>query len=310
MGNLAAGTAFARADVVSPSWYPLLASRALRPGQATSVEALGRRWAFFRDENGAVACLNARCAHLGADLGQGTVRRGCLRCPFHGWQYTADGRLRAGAGGRPGAGGLGGPGVAAWPVLERWGFVWVFNRPAPLFDLPEPSFGARVICGPERSLPCHGHLLIANGLDLSHYEVLHDFVMTAPPRWQKQPPYGVRVDLQGRPMSRWLRLATGELRASFTTVGGSLAWLEIAAPLQLQVLFVALPDGRGNSRSRAFFFVPPPVTLNLVRSVALMTMLLRDEHVLGQVDFQPNFVASDAPLQAFAAVVDGLEEVA
>jgi len=35
--------------------------------------------------------MDANCAHLGADLGCGTVVGDTLQCPFHNWRYGADG---------------------------------------------------------------------------------------------------------------------------------------------------------------------------------------------------------------------------
>src|SRR5262245_39258672 len=51
---------------------------------------LGRYVVLFRDASGAARALGARCPHRGADLAQGVVVDGCIRCPFHGWRF--DGR--------------------------------------------------------------------------------------------------------------------------------------------------------------------------------------------------------------------------
>lgn len=64
----------------------------LENGQSTSVTYLGRKLVVYRDDEGEAHVHDAYCPHLGADLGVGgTVEGKCIRCPFHGWKFGADG---------------------------------------------------------------------------------------------------------------------------------------------------------------------------------------------------------------------------
>jgi phenylpropionate dioxygenase-like ring-hydroxylating dioxygenase large terminal subunit len=47
----------------------------------------------FRTKSGQVAALEDRCAHRNAPLSKGKVCQDQLECPYHGWQYAADGRV-------------------------------------------------------------------------------------------------------------------------------------------------------------------------------------------------------------------------
>src|SRR5205085_1997125 len=111
-----------------------------------SRDRFGIRLVAFRTASGRLAALEARCSHLGADLGSGCVVGETLRCPFHQWEYGVDGRcVRI-----PASRVI--PVFArqrSFPVTERHGNLFVFNGPAPLFPLPfypglEPE---DVICG-------------------------------------------------------------------------------------------------------------------------------------------------------------------
>jgi len=73
-------------------WYALATSKSLRE-KPVAAEALGRRFALFRDAGGKPRALDAYCPHMGADLSDGTVKDGCLRCPFHDWAFEPGGRL-------------------------------------------------------------------------------------------------------------------------------------------------------------------------------------------------------------------------
>jgi phenylpropionate dioxygenase-like ring-hydroxylating dioxygenase large terminal subunit len=51
----------------------------------------GHSYVGFRTKSGKLAVLNARCAHMGADLAAGCVVGERLACPLHGWEYSREG---------------------------------------------------------------------------------------------------------------------------------------------------------------------------------------------------------------------------
>lgn len=75
------------------SWYQVAFPDDLEPGGVTALCYFGRDLVLWRDEGGEYHLADAYCPHLGAHLGVGgKVEDGCLRCPFHGWRFDADGR--------------------------------------------------------------------------------------------------------------------------------------------------------------------------------------------------------------------------
>ncbi|HSC28759.1 MAG TPA: Rieske 2Fe-2S domain-containing protein [Vicinamibacterales bacterium] len=298
---------FASSRAASRSWYAAARSRALRRGRLHAFDLGDRRIAVYRDRDGCVHALDARCPHLGADLTLGTVERGGLRCAFHGWCFGPDGVCR----GAPGHGTPPGRRTRAYPCQERWGIVWVFNAAAPLFDLPSPEGGRwwPLVLPPQR-IRCHPHLVLANGLDISHYETLHGMTFSEAPRLSVGS-CEVSVTMQGRPRSRFWRFLSGTRRrdivAQFTTIGGSLAWTSVYAPVRFHVLFSGRPDRSGGCVTRTVFLFPRGTGWNPLRALGLMAMLLHDDRrVLDTIDFRPDFSAADEPLRAFARVVDEL----
>src|SRR4051812_6218645 len=76
------------------AWYFAASAADLAPGRAMSAQVCDTLVALFRsDITGEVAALDGHCAHLGAELGLGRVKDGCLECPFHAWRYEASGRV-------------------------------------------------------------------------------------------------------------------------------------------------------------------------------------------------------------------------
>jgi phenylpropionate dioxygenase-like ring-hydroxylating dioxygenase large terminal subunit len=298
---------FANPRAAARSWYPAGRSRSLRRGRIRAFDLADRRIAVYRDREGVVHAVDARCPHLGADLVLGRVEDEGIRCAFHGWCFGPDGGCRD-APGHPAP-----PRRRArvYPCQERWGLVWVFNAPAPLFDLPAPDSGRWwSLTLPAQRIGCHPHLVLANGLDVAHYETLHDMTFTEPPRLSVGA-HDVAVTMRGRPRSAFWKLISGTARrdivARFTTIGGSLAWTSVEAPVRFHVLFSGRLDRGGGCVTRTVFLFPRRLSVDPVRAVGLMAMLLHDDRrVLDTMDFRPDFSDADEPLRAFARVVNEL----
>ena len=88
---------------------------------------LGVPLVLFR-ANGQAAALLDRCPHRNAPLSQGWVEKGCLVCPYHGWQFDEQGSCRA-VPGFVGHASHRTRQATAYPVVEQEGFVWVFASP-------------------------------------------------------------------------------------------------------------------------------------------------------------------------------------
>jgi phenylpropionate dioxygenase-like ring-hydroxylating dioxygenase large terminal subunit len=74
-------------------WFQVAYSEDLKPGGVLPLKYFGRDLVLFRTEAGVPHLLDAHCPHLGAHLGYGgTVKDGCIRCPFHAWRYDGSGQ--------------------------------------------------------------------------------------------------------------------------------------------------------------------------------------------------------------------------
>ncbi len=76
-----------------PGWYILCTARALGR-KPLGVQVAGRHWAVFRSASGQVSAIEDRCLHRGMALSEGKVCGEHLQCPYHGWEYGGDGRVR------------------------------------------------------------------------------------------------------------------------------------------------------------------------------------------------------------------------
>jgi nitrite reductase (NADH) small subunit len=66
---------------------PVSKAADLPPGACLSVEAEGLNLALF-NVDGQIYALDNTCPHAGGPLGEGTLIKDIVRCPWHGWRYN------------------------------------------------------------------------------------------------------------------------------------------------------------------------------------------------------------------------------
>lgn len=133
------------------------------------------RMVFFRGEGGKVAALDDFCPHRGAPLSLGTVQDGVLVCGYHGLMMGCEGRAVA----MPGQRVKGFPPVRSFPVIERYGFIWVWPGdaeaadPAKLHHLAWAESDEWSYGGGLYHVGCDYRLMVDNLMDLTHETYVH-----------------------------------------------------------------------------------------------------------------------------------------
>jgi phenylpropionate dioxygenase-like ring-hydroxylating dioxygenase large terminal subunit len=282
-------------------WYIVATSGILRDTEVRSIDMLHRKIVIYRGKDGLVRAFDAHCPHLGANLGHGSVIENDLQCAFHGWRFGIGGLCTH-------APNLDPPPqrkLRQYPVQEKWGLIWLFNGAHPLFKLPEPEPTLFPFIMPSVYMSCHPHLMIANGLDSAHFEPLHHIRHISPPEIVSNTPFTVTAHLCGEaisPLHR--RLVGGSIQASFSTIGGNMAWVTVTAPIRCHFMFTGQPEGKG-CRSRVIAFLPR--SLNAIRAMVIMYLLLHDDRkILSDIAFKSGFVATDFGLHCFVQTINAM----
>jgi phenylpropionate dioxygenase-like ring-hydroxylating dioxygenase large terminal subunit len=186
------------------NWYVAAPCEEIRK-EPVQLKMLGCDFVLFRDTDDRIACLSDICCHRGGSLSRGKCVNGCVQCPYHGWEYGADGRVRR----IPSLGDEANiparARVDSYPVQERYGFAWVFLGDLPEAHRPElpellPEYGDdqnwRMI-RTQRDWNVNWARLKENLADSSHLYLVHTFGKHLPAEidvWPvEETEWGVRI---------------------------------------------------------------------------------------------------------------------
>ena len=138
---------------------------------------LGESVLLFRDSNGTAHGLANRCPHRMAPLSMGRLVNDRVQCGYHGIEFDHTGRCVH----IPGQQQIPDQArVRVYPVVERWGCVWIWMGPAELADESSLIQDFRFMTEPGwvpvtgvKEVAANYQLIIDNLMDLTHIAFLH-----------------------------------------------------------------------------------------------------------------------------------------
>jgi len=164
-----------RCGLLKEAWYAAALSTELTARQPLGRVILEEPLVLWRAAGSRAVALEDRCAHRNAALSKGAVFDGRLGCPYHGWVYDGEGRCVE----VPSQGTEGPPvcGVPRFPVVERYGLVWVWmgagapvGEPFPMPYWDTPGWGTYYMV---TSFPNEVTHLVENFMDVPHTTFVH-----------------------------------------------------------------------------------------------------------------------------------------
>ncbi|XP_022990515.1 chlorophyllide a oxygenase, chloroplastic-like [Cucurbita maxima] len=152
-------------------WYPVAFSSDLRDDTMIPFDCFEESWVLFRGKDGNPGCIRNTCAHRACPLHLGSVNDGRVQCPYHGWEYSTDGKCEKMPSTR-----LLNVKIKSLPCFEKEGMIWVWpgNDP-PAANLPslQPPPGFQIHAELVIEIPVEHGLLLDNLLDLAHAPFTH-----------------------------------------------------------------------------------------------------------------------------------------
>ncbi|MFM9037837.1 MAG: Rieske 2Fe-2S domain-containing protein [Actinomycetota bacterium] len=282
--------------MIKNQWYAVEFGHEVgaKPKQA---RLFGQDLVLYRDSKGDVVCHSDICIHRGASLAGGKVVGDCVECPYHGWQFDADGACTRIPANRAGVPIPKKARVDNYPCVERYGFIFVFlgdlpeneRPPIPVLPVMEVAkearaAGNRVVQG-EFHWNANYERVIENGADASHAPFVHSTSFGNPNKPEIEDFELVEQSVDGQltgvtyvvnleppdPKGIWKALRRGKERPPVATGNGvffpNLTFLQVNLPIGVMTLFTAVvPVDENHSISkwvmlRTFFTQPWAITL-------------------------------------------------
>jgi phenylpropionate dioxygenase-like ring-hydroxylating dioxygenase large terminal subunit len=167
-------------DAARYFWHPVARSGDIAPGGVLGVRLLDEDLVLWRTDEGALGLTDDMCAHRGTMLSDGgsVTTDGCLRCPYHAWEYDAAGqctripqlvnqaiakKVR----------------IAAYRVVDYAGLIWTClvpegqeKRGIPVVPrAQDPDWW--LYAGTPPTWQCQAPRMVENFLDISHFGIVH-----------------------------------------------------------------------------------------------------------------------------------------
>jgi phenylpropionate dioxygenase-like ring-hydroxylating dioxygenase large terminal subunit len=232
------------------AWYVAALDRDLAD-RPLAVKILNEKIVLFRQSSGAVVALEDACVHRKLPLSMGQIRGDDIECGYHGLTYNSQGEcVRIPCATRIPKGAR----VRHYPLLKRYGLLWIWMGKADLADgdkimqvahWGDPDWG--VTTGDAMTVDCNYLFMTDNLLDPSHVAWVHpsSFGNAA----CESTPVDVKATDTGVIASRWMRgVDVAPLYVPFMRFSGRcdrLQHYEVRFPSHALIKAVFVPSGAG-----------------------------------------------------------------
>jgi 5,5'-dehydrodivanillate O-demethylase len=157
-------------------WQPIGAAVEMDKVWTKRVRLLGEDLVLFKDREGRLGLIKEQCPHRRASFAHGIPTRNGIRCPYHGWEFSAQGQCLNQPNEPDNPAFREKVATPAYPVQELGGLVFAYLGPLPAPELPR--FDGFVAEGAIRMmgralLPVNWLQIMENSLDPIHTEWLH-----------------------------------------------------------------------------------------------------------------------------------------
>lgn len=169
-------------EFLANTWYAAALSTDVGPEALFHRRILNTPVLFYRKQDGTAVALHDRCPHRFAPLHLGRRVGDEIACGYHALRFDCQGQCTHNPHGRgqiPRA-----AKVRSFPLLERFGFLWIWMGDAPPDASRLPDFGELDTGHPNGVAYTYMHmkanyeLIIDNVMDLSHIDHVHGEIIS------------------------------------------------------------------------------------------------------------------------------------
>jgi 5,5'-dehydrodivanillate O-demethylase len=158
-------------------WHPIAVAAELNGEPIKRLRILGEDLVLYRGEEDRYGLVAERCAHRGASLAYGRIEGCNIRCPYHGWVYSPEGKCVEQPAEPAESSYKNRVTQTAYPVRKVAGLLFTYMGPKPVpllpsYDVFTRTDGTRrVVVLPQ--LNCNWLQPMENSVDPTHVHYLH-----------------------------------------------------------------------------------------------------------------------------------------
>jgi 5,5'-dehydrodivanillate O-demethylase oxygenase subunit len=157
-------------------WHPIGATAEFTLNATKRVRLLGEDLVLFKDRQSRYGLIQEHCPHRRASFAYGFATEQGIRCPYHGWEFDAQGKCVNQPFERDSCEFRDKVAAEAYPVEELGGMLFAYLGPKPVPLLPRfdgfVSEGAIRLLG-WAVIPCNWLQIVETSVDPVHAEWLH-----------------------------------------------------------------------------------------------------------------------------------------
>ena len=163
--------------MIPNQWYVILESNEIKSGKPVGFTRMAEKMVAWRDSHGVLSVMADKCPHRGVALSIGEIKKDCIQCPFHGFEFDLSGACTI----VPANGKKAQPTKALkvinYPTREANGFVYIWwgntqenYPPLPFFETLDEKFVYSTL---RDHWNIHYSRAIENQLDVVHLPFIH-----------------------------------------------------------------------------------------------------------------------------------------
>lgn len=238
-----------------------------------------------------------------------------LTCPYHQWAFKHDGKCASRT-----------TKTHAYPVVEKYGYIWIFNGETADFPEPSTSWSEEdhyIIRLPANLTRCHSHVLGTNVADLNHLETLHGFTFIGTPELVEESAFKLvhHYTLQLNPKNTIEKLFSayaGNIHDfKITLYGDNNVIMDISAKnYSLKALINIVATGNGYSLGKTILFISRGrgiiryLRLNLLKVPLLIASFIdvqrQDVKIFNTIRFKARPTENDQSILRYMKLVERL----
>ena len=272
-------------------WYAIFQSNRLTHKNPVGIMRFNLSLVLWRSMDGSVQCMLDRCPHRGAKLSVGKIKKDCIECPYHGFQFNTEGVCDYSPEFNKSILGLK---VQKFNVIESMGMIWLYyGESSNVFDLKRLSDihnnTSMGYCETSRIWNSHITYCIENQLDYTHLPEVHHNTIGRGFKYPEDPTFDL--------LEKQITISFDKEKTALEFFFPNTWLLNIGMKMKLIIYFSPIDDARTQLYLRTYNtmlkYKPIRSLLSFIFNKSNLVILKQDQRVVQSQGLGPSYLAEN-----------------